>query len=185
MFQFTCTTILPTNVVRFQWLLLLVHPFNGPFSRTTCVSWYQKGKSGLDLNEARDDGVLRYNGTSWNICKQSAPRQTDNHTNTSSLSFTGRMLFLTSNQPCQSTEYKCVSLVFPRLNVKWTKKKNHWQSLCLPGSTTYSKRPNYKPPAQATGCPRWGTGVTSPALPSWPGLNEQFQRQCVVPVQQR
>jgi len=33
------------------------HTFNGPFSRTTWVSRYQKGKTNLDLNEARDDGV--------------------------------------------------------------------------------------------------------------------------------
>jgi len=39
---------------------LLLHPFNGLFSRTTWVNWYQKGKTSLDLpvNEARDDGVL-------------------------------------------------------------------------------------------------------------------------------
>ena len=30
------------------------HPFNGPFSRTTRVSWYQKGKTNLDFTEARD-----------------------------------------------------------------------------------------------------------------------------------
>jgi len=30
--------------------------------------------------------------------------QTDNHTNTSPLNFAGRMLFLTTNQQCQSTE---------------------------------------------------------------------------------
>ena len=36
----------------------LLHPFNGLFSRTTSVSQYQKGKTSLDLNEARDDGVL-------------------------------------------------------------------------------------------------------------------------------
>jgi len=35
-------------------LLLL----NGLFSRTTCVSQYRKGKTSLDLNEARADGVL-------------------------------------------------------------------------------------------------------------------------------
>ena len=29
-------------------------PFNGPFSRTTRVSRYQKGKISLDLTEARD-----------------------------------------------------------------------------------------------------------------------------------
>ena len=69
-------------------LLLLLHTFNGLLSRTTWVSQYQKGKTSMDLNEARDDGVLGCSGISWTICKQSAPRsQTDNHTNTSSLSF--------------------------------------------------------------------------------------------------
>jgi len=43
-------------------------------SRTIWVSWYQKGKTSLDLNEARDYGVLRCTGISWTICKQSAPR---------------------------------------------------------------------------------------------------------------
>ena len=32
------------------------HPFNGPFSGTTRVSRYQKGKSNLDFTEARDSG---------------------------------------------------------------------------------------------------------------------------------
>jgi len=36
----------------------LLHPNNSPFSRKTCVSWYQKAKTGLDLNEARDGGVV-------------------------------------------------------------------------------------------------------------------------------
>jgi len=45
--------------------------FNGPFSGTTQVSQYQKGKTNLDFSEARDSGI------SWAICK-SAPcsRQT-------------------------------------------------------------------------------------------------------------
>jgi len=30
------------------------HPFNGPFSGTTQVSRYQKGKTDLDFTEARD-----------------------------------------------------------------------------------------------------------------------------------
>ena len=30
------------------------HPFNGPFSVTTRVSQYQKGKTNLDYTEARD-----------------------------------------------------------------------------------------------------------------------------------
>jgi len=45
-------------------------PFNGPFSGTTQVSWYQKGKTNLDFTEARDSECQ------WHqlaICK-SAPR---------------------------------------------------------------------------------------------------------------
>ena len=50
------------------------HPFNGPFSGTTRVSRYQKGKTNLDFTEARDNEC---SGISWAICK-SAPcsRQT-------------------------------------------------------------------------------------------------------------
>ena len=40
-------------------------------SKTSWVSWYQKGKTSLD--EARDDGVLGCSGISWTICRQSAP----------------------------------------------------------------------------------------------------------------
>ena len=50
-------------------LLLLLHLFNDLFSRTTWVSRYQKGKTCLDLNEARDDGVWGCSGISWTICK--------------------------------------------------------------------------------------------------------------------
>jgi len=67
---------------------LLLHLFNGLFSRTTWVSQHQKGKTSLDLSEARDYGVLRWQ---WHqldhmqtIC---ILLQTDNHTNTSSLNF--------------------------------------------------------------------------------------------------
>ena len=40
----------------------LLHPFNGLFSRTTQVSQYEKGKTSLDLNKTRDDGLL---GWKW------------------------------------------------------------------------------------------------------------------------
>jgi len=33
------------------------YPSNNLFSRTTWVSWHQKGKTSLDFNEARDDGM--------------------------------------------------------------------------------------------------------------------------------
>ena len=57
-----------------QQLLLLLHPFNGLFSEDTWVSRYQKGKTSLDVNETRDDGVWDGSGISWIICKQSGPR---------------------------------------------------------------------------------------------------------------
>ena len=85
--------------------LLLLHLFNGLFSRTTWVSRYQKGKSSLDLNEARHDEVLGCSGISWTICKQSAPRSRQITTPTPHHSiFTRRMLILTPKQQCQSTE---------------------------------------------------------------------------------
>ena len=34
-------------LANYMHLLLLLHTFNGLFSRTTCVSWYQKGKTTL------------------------------------------------------------------------------------------------------------------------------------------
>ena len=86
-------------------LLLILHPFNGLFSRTTQASRYQKDRTSLDLNETRDDGVLECSGISWTVCKQSAPRSRQINTPTPHRSiFTGRMLFLTPNQQCQSTE---------------------------------------------------------------------------------
>jgi len=83
----------------------LLHPFNGLFSWTTWVSQYQKGKTSLDLNEARDDAVMGCSGISWSICKQSAPRSRQITTPTPQHSiFTDWMLFLMPNQQCQSTE---------------------------------------------------------------------------------
>ena len=83
-------------------LLLPLHLSNGLFSRTTCVSRYQIGKTSLDLNEARDDGVLEWQ---WHqpehmqtICTS---LQTDNHTNTTSVKFY-RLHALADAQPTVS-----------------------------------------------------------------------------------
>ena len=90
----------------------LLHPVSGLFSRTTWVSRYQKGKTSLDLNEARDDGVFRCSGFSWTICKQSAPHSTQITTSTPHHSiFAGRMLFLAPSQQCQSTEGIVLKLI--------------------------------------------------------------------------
>jgi len=64
------------------------HPFNGPFSGTTQVSRYQKGKTNLDFTEARDSA----------------------HQHPPLSFFTGRITFLPPNQQRQSTEGTSLSL---------------------------------------------------------------------------
>jgi len=80
------------------------HPFSGLFSRTTRVSQHKEGKTILDFNEARGDGVVVASAKS-SICKSFAPpsRQITMPAPHHSF-FTGRILFLMPNQPCQSTE---------------------------------------------------------------------------------
>ena len=89
-------------------LLHYVH-LTASFSRTTWVSWHQKGRIILDFNEARD------NGWQWHqldymqiICTllQTVPHHSV---------FTGWMPFLPPNQQCQSTERKSIYNKFPKL----------------------------------------------------------------------
>ena len=78
--------------------------FNGPLSRTTQVSRYQKGKANLDFIEARDGEWQWHQLGHMQVCTS---LQTDNHANTPPLKFfTGRMPFLPANQQRQSTEGK-------------------------------------------------------------------------------
>ena len=66
------------------------------------MSQYQKGKTNLDFNEARDSEWQWHQLGHMQVCTS---LQTDNHANTSPLSFfTGRMPFLLPNQQRQSTE---------------------------------------------------------------------------------
>ena len=61
------------------------HPFNGPFSRTTRVGRYQKGKTNLGFTEARDSEWQWHQLGHMQVCTS---LQTDNHASTSpSLSF--------------------------------------------------------------------------------------------------
>ena len=60
------------------------HPFNGPFSETTQVSRYQKGKTNLDFTEARDSEWQWHQLGHMQVCTL---LQTDNHTSTPPLSF--------------------------------------------------------------------------------------------------
>ena len=59
------------------------HPFNGPFSGTTQVSRYQKGKTNLDFTEARDSEWQWHQLGCMQICTS---LQTNNHASTSLLS---------------------------------------------------------------------------------------------------
>ena len=76
--------------------------FNGPFSGTTRVSRYQKGKTNVDFTEARDSEWQWDQLGHMQVC---ISLQVDNHASTPLLSFfTGRMPFLPPNQQSQSTE---------------------------------------------------------------------------------
>jgi len=80
---------------------LHTHPFNGPFSGTTRVTRYQKGKTNLDFTEARDSEWQ------WHQLGHMGPRSRQVTTPAPHHSvFTGRMPFLTPNQQRQSTEGK-------------------------------------------------------------------------------
>ena len=58
-------------------------PFNGPFSSTTRVGRYQKGKINLDFTEARDSEWQWHQLSFKQVC---ISLQTDNHVSTSPLS---------------------------------------------------------------------------------------------------
>jgi len=60
------------------------HTFNGPFSGTTRVSRYQKRKTNLDFNEARDNEWQWHQLGHMQVC---ISLQTDNHASTPLLSF--------------------------------------------------------------------------------------------------
>jgi len=60
------------------------HPFNGPLSRTTRVSRYQKDKTNLDFIEARDSESQWHQLGHMQVCTS---LQTDNHASTPPLRF--------------------------------------------------------------------------------------------------
>jgi len=62
------------------------HTFNGPLSRTTWVSRYQRGKTSLDFTEARDGEWQWHQLGHMQVCTS---LQTDNHASTLPLVFYG------------------------------------------------------------------------------------------------
>jgi len=59
------------------WPARYTNPFNGPFSGTTQVSRYQKGKTNLDFTEATDSEWQRHQLGHMRVCTS---LQTDNPT---------------------------------------------------------------------------------------------------------
>ena len=102
------------------------HPFNGPFSGTTQVSRYQKGKTNLDLMKQE---TVSGSGISWAVCK-SAPCSRQTTTPAPHHSVFYRPDALPAAQPTaskhwrQSTEnlVKFVYVVFE--TYEWAKKTN-------------------------------------------------------------
>jgi len=64
---------------------ILLHPFDGLFSRTTQVSRHQRGRTILDFTEATDNGVAIASAGPYANYLHLA--QTGNHASTSPLSF--------------------------------------------------------------------------------------------------
>ena len=72
------------NRCRCPCLFTHTHPFNGPLSRTTQVSRYQKGKTNLNFTGARDSEWQWHQLGHMQICTS---LQTNNHASTPPLSF--------------------------------------------------------------------------------------------------
>jgi len=86
-----------------------IHMFNGPFSGTTRVSRYQKGKPiWISLKQE----TVSSSGISWVTCKSAPRSRRITMPATHHSVFTGRMPSLTPNQQHQSTEASC-SLLCP------------------------------------------------------------------------
>ena len=100
--------------------------FNGPLSRTTLVSRYQKGKTNLDFTEARDSEWQWHQLGHMQVCTS---LQTDDHASNPPLSFfTGRMPFLPPNQQCQGTEgITSIIHVVPKMGRTSRELTNKWK----------------------------------------------------------
>ena len=59
----------------FHYYTTTLHTFNGPFSGTTQVSRYQKGKTNLDFTEARDSEWHQLGHASLHLAPDRQPRQ--------------------------------------------------------------------------------------------------------------
>ena len=117
------------------------HPFNGPFSGTTRVSRYQKGKTNLDFTEARDSEWQWHQLGHLQVC---ISLQTDNHASTPPL----KSFLQTGCPSCRPTNsvkaLKAKALLYPKvLNNIW-------------GDVPVDVPPNQNIGGCVPGIPGWG-----------------------------
>jgi len=101
----SCPRSDPVEAVREECSVIHTHThlFNGPFSATTRVSRYQKGKINLDFTEARDSEWQWHQLGLMQVCTS---LQTDNHASTPPLSFFYRPYALPAAQPTASKHWR-------------------------------------------------------------------------------
>ena len=102
--------VLPTLYLYSYYRHTHTHPFNGPFSGTTQVNQYQKGKTNLDFTEARDSEWQWHQLGHMQVCTS---LQTDSHTSTPPLSFfTGRCPSCHPTNSVKPSYYRPVEIYF-------------------------------------------------------------------------
>ena len=94
-------------------------PFNGPFSGTTWVSWYQKGETNLDFTEATDS---EWQWHQLNHMQDCISLQTDNHASAPPLVFY-RPDALPAAQPTASKHWRHMKTTF----TTWKRRINFWR----------------------------------------------------------
>jgi len=92
------------------------HPFNGPFSETTRVSRYQRGKTNLDFTEARDSEWQWQQLDHMQVCTS---LQTDDHPNNPQQS-----VFLQAGCPSCHPTNSIIALKADRSQLSWNKSNN-------------------------------------------------------------
>jgi len=102
------------------------HPFNGPFSGTTRVSRYQKGKTNLDFTETRDSEWQWHQLGHMQVC---ISLQTDTHASTTPLVFY-RPDALPATQPTASKHWRQKEYKTSAQNNIWLTNKIDYTAKC-------------------------------------------------------
>ena len=110
-------------------IIIHTHPFNGPFSRTTQVSRYQKRKTNLDFTEERDSEWQWHQLEHMQVCTS---LQTDNHANTLPLSVKA-LKAKTINSQYTKIHHQCTLL-------SNTCRYSHWKMISTMPKLLYAQK---------------------------------------------